>query len=64
MKAQGSNLTEVRRIKPTMNRADYEAIISGNLNSVSQFSQASVVIPELNSISQPSLLKEEHKREA
>lgn len=64
MKAQGSNLTEVRRVEPAVNRTDYGAIVPSDLNSVSRFSQVSIVISELNSTSQPSLLKEEHKREA
>lgn len=64
MESQRNNLVEVKRIKPVENKTNYKAIAPQNLTSVSNFSQHSIIIPELNSTSQPLSLREESKREA
>ena len=64
MREQGSNLIATKRVKPVVNKANYKAIIASSLNSVSRFSETSIVAPELNSTSQPSFVANEEKREA
>ena len=52
-----NNLLETKKIKMVDNRVTYGPIVEENLNSISQFSPDSTVLPEFNSTSKPSTEK-------
>lgn len=62
MEPESETLIEIQKIRPVRNTVEFVTVVDGNLNSVSTFSEKSLVIPELNSVTEPTILVSKEKR--
>jgi hypothetical protein len=62
MAPEECNLTEIKMSRPVRNRTAYKAIAPRNLDSISSFSESSIIASELGSTSQPTFNEKQHVR--